>query len=91
LSPDERRFAVWNVDIEAEYTANVLAVYRVTADGLVNEFLANPDNWGPNDVVWEGNDVIRFSRNYWGASDIEKKTQRLRLVTQRPKAVWQIE
>jgi hypothetical protein len=70
----------------------MLAVYRVTADGIVNEFLESPEKWGASDVVWEGNDVVRFSRNYWGGSDtIEKKTQRLRLVTQQPKAGWEIE
>lgn len=92
LSPDKSRFAVTNVDIEAEFTDNILAVYRVTADGLVNEFLESPEKWGASDVVWQGNDVVRFSRNYWGGSDtIEKKTQRLRRVAEKPKAVWEIE
>jgi hypothetical protein len=92
LSPDGRRFAVANVDIEAEFTDNMLAVYRVTGDGLVSEFLESPEKWGASDVLWEGNDVVRFSRNYWGGADtIQKKTQRLRRVAEKPKAVWEIE
>lgn len=91
LSPDKRRFAVTNVDIEARFTDNMLAVYRVTADGLVNEFLESPDEWGASDVAWEGNNVVRFARNYWGDSDIQKKTQRLRLTATKPAPVWTID
>ena len=91
LSPDKRRFAVANVDIEAEYTPNLLAVYQITPDGLVNEFIETPDKWGASDIEWEDNEVVRFSRNYWGTSAIEKKTQRLRLVASEPEPAWKME
>ena len=92
ISPDKRRLAVWNVDIEAEYTANVLAVYRVTASDLVEEFRVSPDDWGADDVVWQGNGVIRFTRNYWGESDIEKREQILRLVdTGKSQPAWRLD
>ena len=78
LSPDKRRIAVWMNDIEAEYSPNVLAIYRISSGGLVAEFMENPKDWGPGNVSWSDNRAVRFTKNYWGANGVQTKRQTLR-------------
>lgn len=60
ISPDRKRIAVANVDLESRYTPNVLSVFELRPDGLVTEFLEKPVDWGPGNLRWENNQEISF-------------------------------
>ncbi len=60
ISPDRKRIAVANVDLESRYTPNVLSVFRLQRSGLITEFIAKPDDWGPGNLRWIGNEEISF-------------------------------
>ena len=60
LSPDKKRIAVSNVDLEAQYTPNVLSVYELRPDGLAVEFIEKPAEWGPWNLRWVTNQEISF-------------------------------
>jgi len=93
LSPDKRRIAVWLMDIEAGYSPNVLAIYRISSRGPVSEFLAKPNDWGPADVSWRNSQAVEFTKNYWGETGIQIKKQTLRFQGNNIKAggKWQVE
>ncbi|OGI48644.1 MAG: hypothetical protein A2151_09790 [Candidatus Muproteobacteria bacterium RBG_16_65_34] len=60
LSPDKKRIAVSNVDIESRYTPNVLSVHEVRPNGLTTEFLEKPVDWGPGNLRWVTNQELLF-------------------------------
>jgi len=60
ISPDRKRIAVANVDLESRFTPNVLSVFELRSDGLVTEFLEKPADWGPGNLRWENNQEISF-------------------------------
>lgn len=62
ISPDKKRVAVANVDLESGYTPNVLSVFELGPDGLVKEFLETPDDWGAGDLQWKSNEEIAFTQ-----------------------------
>lgn len=62
ISPDKKRVAVENVDLESGYTPNVLSVYELGPDGLVREFFETSDDWGAGDLHWENNEEISFTQ-----------------------------
>lgn len=62
LSPDSQRLAVANADLVAEYTPNVLQVWRVGPDGLGLEWQVRPDDWGAEDPHWLAPDTLAFKR-----------------------------
>ncbi|HKJ92033.1 MAG TPA: hypothetical protein VJ957_02640, partial [Longimicrobiales bacterium] len=61
-SPDSQRLAVANADLVAEYTPNVLQVWRVGAQGLTREYEVQPEDWGAEDPRWLSPDTIAFTR-----------------------------
>jgi hypothetical protein len=62
LSPDNQRLAVANADLDAQYTPNVLQVWRVEPDGLRLEWQVRPDDWGAENAYWLGPDTVAFTR-----------------------------
>ncbi|MFH1076790.1 MAG: hypothetical protein V1753_08150, partial [Pseudomonadota bacterium] len=60
LSPDKKRIAVENADLESGYTDNVLSVYEIRPDGLVAEFIEKPKEWAPVNLRWINNQEITF-------------------------------
>lgn len=60
ISPDRKRIAVANVDLESRYTPNILSVFELRPGGLVTEFLEKPDDWGPGNLRWVNNQEISF-------------------------------
>jgi hypothetical protein len=66
-SPDHQRIAVYSMDLEANYSQNFLAVYKIDGAALAKEILldgdADSDNlWGPDEVKWLSPSRISFSR-----------------------------
>ncbi len=75
LSPDKKRLAVTNVDLESHYTKNKLAVYRLEPSGVVTEYVQTPTDWGADSERWISNTEISFVK-YTGSSmdnGLEKK------------------
>lgn len=65
VSPDQER--VHSMDIDANYDANFIAIYRVVDARLEKEFALSGDDqdseqWGPEDVKWLSSTKIEFSR-----------------------------
>jgi hypothetical protein len=60
ISPDRRRIAVANVDLESRYTPNVLSVFEIRPTGLATEFFEKPGDWGPGKLRWVTNEEISF-------------------------------
>jgi hypothetical protein len=92
ISPDRKRIAVSNVDLESQYTPNVLSVYSLRSNDLVTEFLERPADWGAGNLRWVTNEelsFIRYDRNPNPPYEIIKtpKTLRYRKETNR----WSIE
>ncbi|MCU0623105.1 MAG: hypothetical protein MUF53_04485 [Gemmatimonadaceae bacterium] len=85
LSPDARRIAAANVDLDAEYSPTALQIWRVEADRLVLEWERDfvqqpvtPDRlWGPGDLTWVSPTELRVSRDYGMAGP--RGSARLRL------------
>ncbi len=46
--------------MEAGYTPNVLAVFKLQPDGLVEEYRVTPEDWGAGDINWVNNGEISF-------------------------------
>lgn len=93
LSPDKRRIAVWLMDIDAGYSPNILAIYRISSRGPISEFLERPNDWGPADVSWRSSQAVEFTKNYWSETGIQTKKQTLRFRGNNIKAggKWQVE
>jgi hypothetical protein len=72
LSPDQQRIAVAHADIEAGYAPNVLSVYLITPTGLIKELDLRPTEWGAEDIKWENNSSVSFSKRYWKKDEIAK-------------------
>ncbi|HJU70179.1 MAG TPA: hypothetical protein VJ650_18230 [Gemmatimonadaceae bacterium] len=63
LSPDNRRFAVASLDLDAFYHPNILQVWRPAGDSVLREFEIDAgEAWGPDSVSWISEDTIRFVR-----------------------------
>lgn len=63
LSPNKQRFVVYEKDIDAEYSPNVLRIFQIKPDGLLLEFDAVPFKWGPTNVRWINDKEITFSKD----------------------------
>jgi hypothetical protein len=61
-SPDSQRLAVANADLQAQYTPNVLQIWRVEPDRLHLEWQVQPDDWGAEDPRWITPDTLAFTR-----------------------------
>jgi len=72
VSPDARRLAAGNVDLEAEFSPTTLQIWRVELDSLALEFEYNfltkaqvaDSTWGPGQVVWLSPNEIRLTKEY---------------------------
>ncbi len=63
FAPDGQHFAVANADLEAGYTDNVFAIYRVTDTGAEEVFReAGGDEYGAATPVWTNADTVTFTR-----------------------------
>lgn len=60
FSPDERRVATIGMDLAAEFSPNVLRIYRVTSEGLTLEYDARPNKWGPVDAMWTSPVALQY-------------------------------
>ena len=94
ISPDRRRIAVSNVDLESQYTPNILAVYEIKGDALITIFEEMPDNWGAGNVQWINNNDLSFTK-YSLDSQLntrkELKKLKKRVQDKTGKQVWIIE
>jgi hypothetical protein len=72
VSPDNRRVAAGNVDLEAEFSPTTLQIWRVDSDSLAleweHDFLsdaqASDSIWGPSEVRWDRPTEIRLTKQY---------------------------
>ncbi|ACT49006.1 hypothetical protein [Methylotenera mobilis] len=93
LSPDKRRLVVWNMEIEADYSPNILSVYRITNKGLILEFLIEPNDWGTKTATWRNNKTIEFSKTSLMYGGYQTQTHVLRFTGKSLNlgGSWQIE
>lgn len=59
-SPGNKRFVTYNSDLESGYTFNGFVVYRISGNAFRKEFEASPNDWGPADAKWKGDNRIVF-------------------------------
>lgn len=63
FAPDGLHFAIANADLEAGYTDNVFAIYRVTAQGAEQVFRdASDGEWGASSPVWHSAASVSYTR-----------------------------
>ncbi len=72
-SPDGSRFAVASGDLEAQYGPNRLTIWAVSGDTLVREWSVEPEQWEPQEVLWQSLDTIRLTR-VWPFTDYYQDT-----------------
>jgi hypothetical protein len=63
VSPDGTRFVTTSMDLEAGYRPNRIAIYRFEGDAVIEEWEAEPMEWGPSDARWLGPDLVAFTHN----------------------------
>lgn len=80
LSPGKGRLAVYFSDLEATFSPNVLAVYWVTPNGLVEEFRGQPQEWGPDDLKWTDDQTIEFNKVTFTGVGFNKERHKLRFI-----------
>ena len=80
LSPDGNRLAVFNADLVAGFSSNVLSVYLVTPSDLVEEFVSQPEEWGPEDLRWIDNQTIEFNKVSFTGNGFEKERHKLQFL-----------
>jgi len=61
-SPNGTRLAVGQLDLEAQMMPNVLQLYRVDGDRLVEEYAVEPTDWGPAELAWVHEDTLALAR-----------------------------
>ncbi|MEZ4587746.1 MAG: hypothetical protein R2909_15250 [Gemmatimonadales bacterium] len=61
-SPSGARLAVGQLDLEAQMMPNVLQLYRVDGDRLVEEYAVEPTDWGPAELAWVHEDTLALAR-----------------------------
>ena len=69
LSPKKKRFLIYEKDLDAEYSPNVLRIYRINPQGLDLEFDALPEHWGPSQVRWIDEQEVVFSKDSRNPTD----------------------
>ena len=70
IAPGNERFVVASLDLDANYNANSIEIWRVIADSVAREFAADGgDVWGPDSVVWISPDTVRFVRTVRNRAD----------------------
>lgn len=63
FSPDGAHFAIANADLEAGYSDNIFAIYRVTDAGAVEVFREDGgDEFGAATPVWTDASTVQFTR-----------------------------
>jgi hypothetical protein len=62
-SPDGARFVTTSLDLVAGHQPNRIAVHRVTADGIVEEWADEPRDRGPSHAEWLDARTIRYRVN----------------------------
>ena len=60
FSPDGQWMAAVGVDLAAEFSPNVLRIYRMTPAGPVLERDFTPLRWGPVDAVWTSPTTLHY-------------------------------
>jgi hypothetical protein len=63
VSPDGLRFVTTSLDLVAGHQPNRIAIYRFTADGVVEEWSELPRGWGPSQPEWLDDRTVRFMAN----------------------------
>lgn len=63
VSPDRQRFLTASMDLEAAFDPTRLAVWRIEGDTAYTEWAIEPDEWGPSDARWRGDDTVTFTAN----------------------------
>lgn len=91
VSPDGKRILVYSMDIDANYDANFIAIFRVVGSRLEKEFLLDGDNhesgiWGPIYAKWFSPSRVQFLRFTHGSDGSGYVSQPWELV--RDKASW---
>lgn len=65
FAPDGRHFAIANVDLEAGYSDNIFAIFRVTESGAEEVFReTGDDEFGATTIIWDSPSVVYYSRVY---------------------------
>lgn len=80
LSPDKRRLAAFFSDLEAGFSPNVLSVYLVTPNGLIEEFKGQPEEWGPDDLKWTDGKTIEFNKVTFSGTGFKKEKHNLQFL-----------
>ena len=85
LSPDKKHLLVYAEDIEAQYSANLLSVYKVGETGNGSELLQQYHSvgsyldtvWGVRSARWLSNDKAEIEKIYIGEKSYIKSTHYL--------------
>ncbi len=73
FSPDNRRFATANYDLEAGYTHNRIQIFSFV-DGIGKlEWSQEPEDWGPGSAEWLDNDCLKVSVIYPHGSEAQPR------------------
>jgi hypothetical protein len=90
ISPDGARFATASFDIVAGHVPNRLVIYRITEDGPVEEWTLEPQAWGPSDVEWLDDGMIRFVSNELDTSTQPFTERQVTLEAERTATGWRV-
>lgn len=72
FSPDSQHFAIANADLEARYTENLFAIWRVEGPAIREVLSVAPGvAWGAEHPAWDGPSVVRFGRRAMGSDGEE--------------------
>lgn len=66
VSPDAKRLVAWNEDLIAEYSPNLLIVFRVTPDGPRREFAAD---WPVHQAWWPDAKTVEFDKVHLASTE----------------------
>jgi hypothetical protein len=71
LSPNRMRFASFNSDIAAGFSANGIGIYRIQADGLTTEYQSKDDSWGVKSAQWTSDSALKLKIEQWCESPVQ--------------------
>lgn len=89
VSPDNKLFITYGVDLEAGFTLNGLVVYAIGQAGDIKEVFRKDDAWGVGSAKWISPTSIELiSKDYCddGSTDVCDKTLQLSLINNQ----WQL-
>jgi len=68
VSPSGRLLAIASLDLHQIVRDNSIVIARVDGDSIVEEWKVAPQDWGPKDASWSGEDTVLFTR-VWGIGE----------------------